>query len=71
MVPTAEICPWVDRKKLITDDKAVPNITKITTSSSSSNTSATVIYQPITAIYTRHTAAATKQISKVAIRVAA
>ena len=58
-VPTAEICPCVERKKLMMEESAVPNSTSSKTSRQSRNTSATDRYQPTMATYTRQSAMAT------------
>ena len=65
MVPTAEICPCVDRKKLIREESAVPNKTSRTTSNSSSATSAPDRYQPVIYVYSRQSAVATRQMRSV------
>ena len=46
IVPTAEICPCVDKKKLIIEDNAVPNKTRSKISRNKKNISASDIYQP-------------------------
>ena len=45
-VPTAEICPCVDKKKLIIEDNAVPNKTSSKISRNKKNISASNIFQP-------------------------
>ena len=52
--PTAEICPWVDKKKLTTEESAVPNSESKHTSSKISKTSTKDRYQPTTATYPKH-----------------
>lgn len=46
IVPTAEICPCVDKKKLIIEDNAVPNKTSSKISRNKKNISASNIFQP-------------------------
>lgn len=65
MLPTAEICPCVDRKKLIIEDSAVPNSTSSAISKNSSSTSAADRYQPTAARYARQIPAAAKQMRNV------
>ena len=43
IVPTADICPCVERKKFMTEDSAVPNSTRSTMSSMSRSTSDSVM----------------------------
>ena len=66
--PTAEICPCDERKKLITDENAVPNITIKNTSKHIKSTSATVRYQAVIARYIRHAPSAIKQTMSVETR---
>ena len=49
IVPTADACPSVERKKFTHEDRAVPNIVSRNTSKSISSTSPAVINQPTAA----------------------
>ena len=60
----------VDKKKLTTDESAVPNRTSTNTSKTKNKASAKLIYQPLTATKTNESAVAAKQTKRVEIRVA-
>ena len=70
MLPTADICPCVERKKFTTDDRAVPKSTRRITSKNRYKTSVPDIYQPSIATYPRHRTIAQRETINVDMRFA-
>ena len=64
-VPTADICPCVDRKCVIIEESEVPKRTRNTVSNTVIMASYAVRYQPLNAIIVKQTASAVRHIMRV------